>query len=60
MKVVGHIRVSSDKQDLEKQQHLLWQYTQTHQLLIHESVRVEISSQKKVCASDALRNFWRC
>ena len=48
MKVVGYIRVSSDKQDLEKQQHLLWQYAQTHQLLIHEFVRVEISSQKSL------------
>ncbi len=47
-KVVGYIRVSSDKQDLEKQQHLLWQYAQTHQLLIDEFVRVEISSQKSL------------
>lgn len=47
-KVIGYIRVSSDKQDLEKQQHLLWQYAQTHQLLIHEFVRVEISSQKNL------------
>ena len=48
MKVVGYIRVSSDKQDLEKQQHLLWQYAHAHQLLIDEFVRVEISSQKSL------------
>lgn len=48
MKVIGYIRVSSDKQDLEKQQHLLWQYAQDHQLLIDEFVRVEISSQKSL------------
>jgi DNA invertase Pin-like site-specific DNA recombinase len=47
-KVIGYIRVSSDKQDLEKQKHLLWQYAQTRQLLIHEFVRVEISSQKSL------------
>jgi DNA invertase Pin-like site-specific DNA recombinase len=48
MRVVGYIRVSSDKQDLEKQQHLLWQYAHAHQLLIDEFVRVEISSQKSL------------
>ncbi len=47
-KVVGYIRVSSDKQNLEKQQHLLWQYAQGHQLLIEEFVQVEISSQKSL------------
>jgi DNA invertase Pin-like site-specific DNA recombinase len=47
-KVVGYIRVSSDKQDLEKQQHLLWQYAQAHQMLIHEFIRVEISSKKSL------------
>ena len=47
-KIVGYIRVSSDKQDLDKQQHLLWQYAQTRELLIHEFVRVEMSSQKSL------------
>ncbi len=47
-KVVGYIRISSDKQDLGKQQHLLWQYAQTHGLLIDEFVRVEISSKKSL------------
>jgi DNA invertase Pin-like site-specific DNA recombinase len=48
MKVVGYIRVSSDKQDLEKQQHLLWEYAHNHQLLIDEFVPVEMSAQKSL------------
>ena len=35
-KTIGYIRVSSDKQDLEKQQHLLWDYAQSRQLLISD------------------------
>jgi DNA invertase Pin-like site-specific DNA recombinase len=46
MQVIGYIRVSTDKQDLEKQKHLLLQYAQTHQLLIQEFVKVEVSAQK--------------
>ena len=46
MKVIGYIRVSTDKQDLEKQHHLLLEYTQKHQLLISEFIQVEISSRK--------------
>jgi DNA invertase Pin-like site-specific DNA recombinase len=46
MKVIGYIRVSSDKQDLDKQKHLLWQYAQAHQMLIKEFVPVEVSAQK--------------
>jgi DNA invertase Pin-like site-specific DNA recombinase len=48
MKVVGYIRVSSDKQDLEKQQHLLWEYAHNHQLLIDEFVPVEMSAKKSL------------
>ena len=48
MKVVGYIRVSSDKQDLEKQRHLLWEYAQSRQLLIHEFIPVEISTRKNL------------
>ena len=47
-KVIGYIRVSSDKQDLEKQQHLLLEYAQQRKLLIDEFVRVEISSRKSL------------
>ena len=46
MKVIGYIRVSTDKQDLEKQEHLLYQYAQAHQLLIDEFIQVEISARK--------------
>jgi DNA invertase Pin-like site-specific DNA recombinase len=46
MKVVAYIRVSTDKQDLDKQKHLLLEYAQAHQLLINEFIGVEISSQK--------------
>jgi DNA invertase Pin-like site-specific DNA recombinase len=48
MKVIGYIRVSSDKQDLDKQRHLLWEYAQAHQPLIQEFVRVEISATKSL------------
>jgi DNA invertase Pin-like site-specific DNA recombinase len=48
MKVIGYIRISSDKQDLEKQRHLLWEYAHARQLLIQEFVRVEISATKSL------------
>lgn len=46
MKVIGYIRVSTDKQDAEKQHHLLLQYSQQHKLFIDEFIEVEISSRK--------------
>ena len=46
MQVIGYIRVSTDKQDAEKQRHLLLQYSQQHKLLIDEFIQVEISSRK--------------
>lgn len=46
MQVIGYIRVSTDKQDAEKQRHLLLQYSQQHKLLIDEFIEVEISSRK--------------
>lgn len=46
MKVIGYIRVSSDKQDREKQEHLLLQYAQQHQLQIERFISVEMSSRK--------------
>lgn len=44
--VIGYIRVSTDKQDLEKQKHLLLEHAQNHKLLIDEFIDVEISSRK--------------
>ena len=46
MKVVGYIRVSSDKQDLQKQEHLLLKYAQQHDLKVDDFINVEISSRK--------------
>jgi DNA invertase Pin-like site-specific DNA recombinase len=46
MKVIGYVRVSTDKQDVEKQKHLLLQYAQSRQLLITEFIHAEVSSQK--------------
>lgn len=46
MKVIGYVRVSTDKQDVEKQKHLLLQYAQSQQLLITEFIHAEVSSRK--------------
>ena len=44
--VIGYIRVSSDKQDLQKQEHLLFKYAQQHKLQIDEFIQLEISSRQ--------------
>ena len=46
MNVIGYIRVSSDKQDLQKQEHLLLKYAQQHDLKINDFINIEISSRK--------------
>lgn len=46
MKTIGYIRVSTDKQDLEKQRHLLLEYANAHKIIIDEFIEVEISSKK--------------
>lgn len=46
MNVVGYIRVSSDKQDLQKQEHLLLKYAQQQNLKVSEFINIEISSRK--------------
>lgn len=45
-KAIGYIRISTDKQDLKKQKHLLLEYSQRAQILINEFVEVEVSSRK--------------
>lgn len=45
MKTIAYIRVSTDKQDLEKQKHLLLDYAQKHQVLIHQFIEAESSAQ---------------
>ena len=44
MKVIGYIRVSTDKQDLQKQEHLLLKYAQQHDMQITDFIKIEISS----------------
>lgn len=46
MTVIGYIRVSTDKQDGEKQEHLLFQYAQRNRLQIDRFISVEMSSRK--------------
>jgi DNA invertase Pin-like site-specific DNA recombinase len=46
MRVIGYLRVSTDQQDVEKQQHLLLQHAQVNQLLIDEFIRAEVSARK--------------
>lgn len=46
MTVIGYIRVSTDKQDGEKQEHLLFQHAQRHKLQIDRFISVEMSSRK--------------
>ena len=44
--VIAYIRVSTDKQDLDKQRHLLLNHAQSQRLLITEFIHAEISSLK--------------
>lgn len=46
MTVIGYIRTSSDKQDLQKQEHLLLMYAQQHDFHISDFINIEISSRK--------------
>ncbi len=48
MKIVGYTRVSSDKQDLEKQKYLLFQYAHQHQMNIDVFIGGEVSSMKSL------------
>lgn len=50
MKTIGYIRVSTDKQDLNKQKHLLLEHAQLLQVVITDFVEVEISSTKSTRA----------
>ena len=46
MQVIGYIRVSTEEQDLNKQEHLLLKYAQQHEMQIHDFIQVEISSRR--------------
>lgn len=56
MKVIGYIRVSSDKQDAQKQEHLLLKYAQEQHLHIEDFIQIEISACKEsqACRTDEL------
>ena len=44
--ILGYIRVSTDKQDNQKQKHLILEYAHTNNLKVNEFIEVEISSRK--------------
>src|SRR5215216_4798824 len=43
---IAYIRVSTDKQDVDAQRHLLLEYAQAKKLIIDDFVEIEISSRK--------------
>jgi DNA invertase Pin-like site-specific DNA recombinase len=49
-KIIGYIRISTDKQDLDKQRHLLLEYARKEQVLIDEFIDVEVSSRQDMGA----------
>ena len=46
MQIIGYIRVSTEEQDLQKQEHLLLKYAQQHEMQIDDFIQVEISSRR--------------
>jgi len=50
MQVIGYIRVSTEEQDLAKQEHLLLKYAQQHDMLVDDFIQVEISARKNTQA----------
>ncbi|WP_428739838.1 recombinase family protein [Sulfurimonas sp.] len=44
--IIGYIRVSTDKQNLENQKHKILEYAQANKVMIDEFVEIEISSRK--------------
>lgn len=46
MQVIGYIRVSTEEQDLAKQEHLLLKYAQQQEMQITDFIQVEISSRR--------------
>lgn len=46
MKTIAYSRISTDKQDLEKQKHLINEYAVNNKLIIDEFIEVEASSKK--------------
>ncbi len=48
MKILGYTRISTDKQDLEKQRYLLLEYAQKQEWLISEFIESEASTKKSL------------
>jgi DNA invertase Pin-like site-specific DNA recombinase len=46
MQVIGYFRVSTEEQDLAKQEHLLLKYAQLHDMQVNDFIQVEISSRR--------------
>jgi Site-specific recombinases, DNA invertase Pin homologs len=46
MKTIGYLRISSDKQQLDSQRHLLLEFAHKERIQIDEFIEVEISSRK--------------
>jgi DNA invertase Pin-like site-specific DNA recombinase len=46
MKIIGYLRISTEKQDLDKQRHLLLEYAHKERIPIDEFIEVEGSSRK--------------
>jgi DNA invertase Pin-like site-specific DNA recombinase len=46
MAVIGYIRVSTEEQDLQKQEHLLLKYAQQQGMQVSDFIRIEISSRR--------------
>ncbi len=49
-KIIGYIRVSTDRQDLDKQRHLLLEYARRQRIVIDEFIEIEMSSRKSQAA----------
>ena len=47
-KIIGYIRISTDKQDLDKQRHLLLEYARQERLIVDEFIEAEVSSRQDV------------
>jgi DNA invertase Pin-like site-specific DNA recombinase len=43
--ILGYIRVSTDKQNLENQKHKILQYAQSNKIIVDEFIEIEISSK---------------
>jgi DNA invertase Pin-like site-specific DNA recombinase len=48
MTTIGYLRVSTDEQDLQQQEHLLLKHAQRNQMQIDRFIRVEVSTRKSL------------